>query len=66
MEGVIADFTTHGESHFYHLPCPYVDSLDLMDHFRSFDVSLIIPKNMLNFLYTTFKPFLVYIRGFDP
>ena len=36
---VIADFTTHGESHFYGLPCPYADSLDPMDHFCSFYVS---------------------------
>ena len=37
--GVIADFTTHGKSHFYGLPCPYADSLDPIDHFCSFDVS---------------------------
>ena len=55
---VIADFTTHGESHFYGLPYPSVDSLDPMDHFCSFDVSKIIPKNMQNLLYVTFKPFL--------
>ena len=30
---VIVDFTTHGESHFYGLPCPSADSLDPMDHF---------------------------------
>ena len=63
---LIADFTTHGESHFYGIPCPYADSLDPMDHFCSFDVSYIIPKNMLKLLYVTFKPFLMYIRGFDP
>ena len=63
---VIADFTTHGESHFYGLPCPSADSLYPMDHFFSFDVSKIIPKNMKKLPYTTFKPFLVYIRGFDP
>ena len=65
-ESVIADFTTHGESHFYGLPCPSVDSLNPMDHFCTFDVSKIIPKNMQKFPYVTFKPFLVYIRGFDP
>ena len=47
-------------------PCPFVDSLDPMDLFYTFDVSNIIPKNMLKLLYTTFKPFLAYIRGFDP
>ena len=36
---VIVDFTTHGESQFYGLPCTYADSLDPMDHFCSFDVS---------------------------
>ena len=36
---VIANFTTHGESNFYGLACPYADSLDSMDHFCSFDVS---------------------------
>ena len=47
--GVIADFTTPGESQFYGLPCPYADSLDPMDHFCSFDVSLIIPKKCKSF-----------------
>ena len=36
-----------------------------MDHFCSFDVSKIIPKNMQKLPYTTFKPFLAYIHGFD-
>ena len=45
-KGVIADFTTHGESHFYGLPYPYAYFLDPMDLFCSFDVSLILPKNM--------------------
>ena len=66
VAGVIADFTTDGESHFYGLPCPSAESLDPMDHFCCFDVSKIIPKNMQKFPYATFKPFLVYIRGFDP
>ena len=43
---VIADFTTHDESHFYGLPCPSADSLDPMDHFCTFDVYKIISKNM--------------------
>ena len=46
MESVIVDFTTHGGSHFYGLPYPSADSLDPMDHFCTFDVSNIIPKNM--------------------
>ena len=44
--GVTADFTTYGESHFFGLPCPSANSLDPMDHFCTFDVSKIIPKNM--------------------
>ena len=63
---IIVDFTTHGESYFYGLPCPSVDSLDRMDHFCTFDVSKIIPKNMQKFPYVTFKPFLAYIRKFGP
>ena len=43
---VTADFTTHGGSHFYGLPCPSTDSLDPMDHFCTFDVFKIIPKNI--------------------
>ena len=65
-ETVAADFTTHGISHIYGLPCPSVDSLDPMDLFYTFDVSKIIPKNMLKLLYTTFKPFHAYIHGFEP
>ena len=63
---VTADFTTHGGSHLYGFPCPSADSLDHMDHFFTFDVSNIIPKNMHYFLYATFKPILAYIHGFDP
>ena len=63
---VIADFTTHGRSHIYGIPCPSVDYLDPMDCFCTFDVSKIIPKNMSYLIYTTFKPILTYIRGFDP
>ena len=46
-------------------PCPTADSLDPMDHFLSFYVSLIIPKNTWKMLYATFKPISAYIRGFD-
>ena len=42
---VIADFSTHGGSHLYGLPYPYANSLDPMDHFCTFYVSNIIPKN---------------------
>ena len=64
--GVTADFDTHGGSHLYGLPCPSANSLDPMDHFCNFDVFKIIPKNMHYLLYTTFKPILAYIHGFDP
>ena len=63
---VIADFTTHAGSHFYGLPCPSADSLDPMDHFCTFDVSKIIPKNMHYLIYANFKTILSYIRIFDP
>ena len=63
---VIADFTTPGESHLYGLPLSLCRLFGPMDLFYTFDVSKIIPKNMLKFLYTTFKPFLAYICGFDP
>ena len=63
---VIAEFTTHGGSHIYGLPCPSVDSLDPMDHFFTFGVSNIIPKNMHYFPYTNFKPILAYIHGYEP
>ena len=53
---VTADFTTHGGSHLYGLPCPFADSLDPMDHFCTFDVSMNIPKNMSYLIYRTFKP----------
>ena len=60
-ESVTADFTTHGRSHIYGLPCPSTDSLDPMDHFCTFDVSKIIPKNTYYLLYAAFNPFLAYI-----
>ena len=63
---VTVNFTTHGGSHLYGLPRPYADSLYPMDHFCTFDVSNIIPKNMHYFLYVTFKPILAYVRGYDP
>ena len=59
MEDVTVDFTTRGGSHLYGLPCPSADSLDPMDHFCTFDVSKIIPKNMDYWLYMTFKPILI-------
>ena len=65
LESIIADFTTHGGSHLYGLPCPFADSLDPMDHFCTFDVSKIISKNMPYLLHVTFKPNLAYIRKFD-
>ena len=63
---VIADFTTHGGSHFYGLPYPSANSLDPMEYFCTFNVSKIIPKNMHYLLYATFKPILAYICGYDP
>ena len=55
---VTTDFTTHGRSHIYGLPCPSTESLDPMDPFCTFDVSNIIPKNTHYLLYMTFNPFL--------
>ena len=66
MDFFTIDFTTHGESTFYGLPYPSTDSLDPMEHFCNFDASKIIPKNMQKLPYVTFKPFLTYIRRFDP
>ena len=62
---VTDNFTTHGRSHIYGLPCPSVDSLDPMDYFCTFDVSKIIPKNTCYLPYATFKPFLAYIRRYN-
>ena len=59
--GVTADFTMNGGSHLYGLHCPSADSIDPMDHFSTFDVSNIIPKNMHYFPYVTFKPILAYM-----
>ena len=42
-------------------PYPAANSLAPMDHFLSFDVSLIIPKNTWKMLYATFKPTSAYI-----
>ena len=50
----------------WHFPCPSADSLDPLDHFLSFDVSLTIPKNMWKMIHATFKPIIAYIHGFDP
>ena len=54
---VTVDFTTHGRSHLYGLPCPSADSLDPMDHFCTFDVSNIIPKTCNNFHTQLLIPF---------
>ena len=50
----------------YGLPLPATDSIDPMDHFLSFDVSLIIPKNIWKMIYASFKPISTYMCGFDP
>ena len=47
-------------------PCPAAGSLDPMDHFLSFDVSLTIPKNYIKYYIHVFSPITAYIRGFDP
>ena len=61
---VTADFTTHGESHLYGLPCTFAYSLDPMDHFCTIDVSKIIPKITCYLSYVTFNNFLSYIHGY--
>ena len=66
IKDVTIDFTTHGRSQIYGLPCLSTDSLDPMDYFCTFDVSMIIPKNTCYFPYTTFKPILTYLHGYDP
>ena len=63
---VTVDFTTHGGSHIYGLPCPSANSLDPMDYFCTFDVSKIIPKNTCYFPYMTFNPILTYTRRYNP
>ena len=47
-------------------PCPATDSLAPMDHFLSFDVSLIIPKNIRKVIYAAFSSITTYIRGYSP
>ena len=64
LDAVTVDFTTHGRSHIYGLPCASTYSLYPIDHFCTFDVSKIIPKNTHYLLYTTFNPFLAYIHGY--
>ena len=44
---------------------PAADSLAPMDHFLSFDVSLIIPKNIIKVIYADFSPITAYIRGYS-
>ena len=46
---------------FMAFPFPLQTLLDPMDHFCTFDVSNIIPKNMHYFLYATFKPILMHM-----
>ena len=46
LSNVTVDFTTHGGSHIYGIPWHSTDSLYPMDHFCTFDVPKIIPKNM--------------------
>ena len=48
---VIADFTTHGRSHIYGLPCPSTDSLDPMDLYYTL-ISKDNPQNLLVYTYT--------------
>ena len=66
MDAVTVDFTTHGESQFYGLPCPSPDSLDPMDHFYTFDVSKIIPKTCLNCYMQLLNPFSRIYVGLTP
>ena len=47
-------------------PCPFAESLDPVDHFLSFDVSLTIHKNMWKMIHMNFKFLIMYIHGFDP
>ena len=47
-------------------PCPAADSLAPMDNFLSFDVSLIIPKNIRKLIYVAFSPITAHIRGYSP
>ena len=44
--------------------CPATDSLDPMDHFLSFNVSLIIPTNLWKIIYAPFNLIIVYIHGY--
>ena len=53
-------------THCMAFPCPTADSLATMDYFLSFDVSLIIPKNIRKVIYVAFTPITTYIRGYDP
>ena len=64
--GVTADFTTHGGSHLYGLPCLSAETLDPMDYVCTFYVSKIIPKNTHYLLYVTFIPFITYILRYYP
>ena len=52
-------------THCMAFPCPTADSLAPMDHFLSFDVSLIIPKNIRKMIYVAFSPITTYIHEYS-
>ena len=53
-------------THCMAFPYPATDSLAPMEYFLSFDVSLIIPKNIRKMIYVAFTPITVYIRRYIP
>ena len=63
---VIADFTTHGWSHIYGLPCPFADSLEPMDWYYTLMFPSSSLKNTCLLLYATFNPILACINEFWP
>ena len=63
---VTLDFTTHGWSHIYGLPCPSVDSLDPMDWYYTLMFPTSSLKNTFLWLYMTFNPILASIHDFWP
>ena len=63
---VIADFTTHGWSHIYGLPCPSADSLDPMDSYYPLMFQVHPLKTACLLLYATFKPILTCTHDFWP
>ena len=44
VKTVTTDFTTHGGSHFYGLPCPSTDSLDPMDLYYTLMIQYYLQK----------------------